>query len=146
MRIKLNKSIKRSGFTLIETIAAVVLLSVAIPPMIWAVRDAHIQRINPMLVSKARWIATEKLENIIADRHSENRGYDYLTGGNYPAESTISGYPGFSRSVSLSETDADLQTAGDGYMTVTVSVSWTDATGTPQTLAVSTVLTEYTSS
>jgi len=146
MRIRHHQSRKRSGFTLIETIAAVVLLAVAIPPMMWAVRDAHIQRVNPILVSKARWIATEKLEDIIADRHSENRGYDYLTGGNYPTESTISGYPGFSRSVSLTETEVDLQTAGDGYMTVTVSVSWTDATGAPRTLAVSTVLTEYTSS
>ncbi|MCZ6542471.1 MAG: type II secretion system protein, partial [Planctomycetota bacterium] len=65
------------GFTLLETIAAVVILALAIPPMLWAVREAHIQRVNPMLASKARWLATEKLEDIIADRHSTTRGWAY---------------------------------------------------------------------
>ena len=133
------------GFTLIETIAAIVILAVAIPPMLWSVRVSHIQRINPMLASKARWVATEKLEDIIADRHSTTRGWAYLEDpANYPAEPTISGYPGFSRTVTLTETLADLSTPGDGYMTVAVAVQWTDATGIVRTLSVSTVLTEYT--
>ena len=33
----------RAGFTLIETIAAIVILSLAIPPMLWAVREAHLK-------------------------------------------------------------------------------------------------------
>ncbi len=132
------------GFTLIETIAAVVILALAIPPMLWAVREAHIQRVNPMLASKARWLATEKLEDIIADRHSTTRGWAYLIAANYPAEPTITGYPGFSRTVTLTETLADLSTPGDGYMTIEVQVQWTDATATVRTWSVSTVVTEYT--
>ena len=42
------------GFTLIETIAAVVMLSIAVPPMMWAINEAHMQRVNPVLVSRAR--------------------------------------------------------------------------------------------
>ena len=82
---KRTGSTTRRGFTLIESIAAVVILAIAVPPMMFAVRDAHVQRVNPMLVSKARWLATEKLEDVIADRHCDSRGFDYLTGGNYPA-------------------------------------------------------------
>jgi prepilin-type N-terminal cleavage/methylation domain-containing protein len=133
----------RRGFTLIETIAALLILSIAIPPMLFAIRDAHVQRVNPHLVSTARWLATEKLEDVIADRHSATRGYDHLIPGNYPAEPAVTGYPQFGRSVTLTETQADLSTAGNGYMTVTVTVSWTDATATSRSLVVSTVLTEY---
>ncbi|MBX3356891.1 MAG: prepilin-type N-terminal cleavage/methylation domain-containing protein [Phycisphaeraceae bacterium] len=138
-----RRSPARRGFTLIEAIASMVILGIALPPMLWAVRQEHRNRISPLYASKARWLATEKLEDIIADRHSTTRGYAYLTAGNYPAEATISGYPGFSRSVALVETGPDLATAGTGYMKVTVSVTWTDSTGTSRTLPVSTVLTDY---
>ncbi len=134
----------RCGFTLIEAIAAIVILTIAIPPLLFALRDAHVQRIDPVLSSRARWLATEKLEDIIADRHSSNRGYDYLTAGNYAAEPSVAGFANFSRSVSFTETLADLATAGDGYMTVAVTVSWTDGRGTTRSMSVSTVLTEYT--
>ena len=139
-----NQTRRGLGFTLIETIAAMVILSIAIPPMLWAVRDAHSGRVDVVLSSRARWLATEKLEDIIADRHSTTRGYNYLIAGNYPAESPVTGFPNFNRSVNLTETQADLSTPGSGYMNVTVSVTWNDAMGTARTMAVSTVLTDYT--
>lgn len=119
------------------------MLSIAIPPMLWAVREAHLQRVSPMLASKARWLAMEKLEDVIADRNAASRGYDYLTAGNYPTESNITNFPGFTRSVSFNETGPDLSTSGTGFMTVDVTVSWTDGIGTSRSLPVSTVLTEY---
>lgn len=140
----------RPGFTLIETIAAITILAVAIPPMLWAVQEAQIQRVNPMLASKARWLATEKLEDIIADRHSDSgsRGYDYLIAANYAAQNKgdITGYEQFSRTVTIDpETDAlFVPTVDGGYKTVTVSVGWDNATGNAMSLAISTVLTEYT--
>jgi prepilin-type N-terminal cleavage/methylation domain-containing protein len=138
------RTARPDGFTLIETIAAVVILAIALPPMLFAIRDAHVQRVNPMLASQARWLATEKLEDILADRHSDSRGWEYLTEGNYPAEPSVTGFPGFGRSVTLTETGADLVTPGSGYMTVTVQVSWVDATSTARTLSISMVVTEYT--
>lgn len=131
------------GFTLIETIAAILVLSIAVPPLLWSIRQAHIQRVNPMLASKARWLATEKLEDIVADRHSTTRGYGYLVAGNYPAESPVAGYTGFTRTVSFVQTNADLVTAGSGYMKATVTVSWTDATSTARSLSIATVVTDY---
>ena len=137
------KKAHRHGFTLIEAIAVIVLMTVAIPPMMWSIQEAHVSRANPVLASRGRWLAVSKLEDVIADRNSTTRGYSYLITGNYPAEPTITGYPGFSRTVSFNETLADLTTAGDGYMNVTVAITWTDAQGTSRTLNISTVLTEF---
>ena len=141
----------RAGFTLIETIVAIVILAVAVPPMLWAVTESQRMRMNPMMASKARWLAVEKLEDIIADRHSTNlRGYAWVVGGgDYVVENPgdITGYAGFSRSVALLETKADLSTTSPaplGYLTVTVTVGWVDAKGNNMTMDISTVLTDYT--
>lgn len=132
-----------SAFTLIEAIIAIVILSVAMPPMLWAIRDSQTARVSPILTSRARWLATERLEDIIADRHSTTRGYSYVVSGNYPAEATITGFPGYTRSVAITETGAALATGGTGYKLVTVTVSWTDGRAQSQSLALSTVVTDY---
>ena len=141
----------RAGFTLMETIAAIVILAVAVPPMLWAVTESQRQRINPMMTSRARWLAVEKLEDVIADRHSTTaRGYAWVKGGgDYVLENPgdIPGYSGFSRQVTLEETKADLSTTAPpplGYLKVKVTVGWVDAKGNNQTLDIWTVLTEYT--
>lgn len=134
----------RNGFTLIETIIAIVVLSLAVPPMMWSLRQAHVQRVSPMMASKARWLASEKLEDIVADRHSTTRGYTYLVSGNYPTEASITGSAGFTRSVAFAETTADLSTAGTGYKRVTITVSYTDGAGVARSLTLSTIVTDYT--
>lgn len=131
------------GFTLIETVAALVILAVAIPPMMWALRDSQVRRVTTVQASTARWLAVEKLEDIIADRHSTTRGYPWLVSGNYAAESPVTGNAGFDRAVTFNETGPDLVTPGAGYMTVTVTVSWTDATATARQLSIAAVLTDY---
>ncbi len=141
----------RAGFTLMETIAAMVILAVAVPPMLWAVTESQRQRMNPMMASKARWLAVERIEDVIADRHSTTgKGYDWIVNSNdYVDENPgdIAGNPGFKRTVVLTETGADLDVlnpvVGGGYLTVTVAVGWTDAKGITQTLDISTVLTDY---
>ena len=139
----------RAGFTLMETIAAMVILAVAVPPMLWAVTESQRQRINPMMASRARWLAVERIEDVIADRHSTaGKGYNWVVNLNdYVVENPgdISGNPGFKRWVELDETGADLgpPVVGGGYLTVTVKVEWVDAKGTTQTLDISTVLTDY---
>lgn len=133
---------RRSGFTLIETIAAIVILAVAIPPMVWAVTEAHAQRVGPVKASTARWLAAEKLEEVIADRHSPSKGYTYLVSGNYSSEATVNGFTGFSRSVSIAETGPDLTSPGTGYKRITVTVQYSTRSGT-QSFALATVLTEF---
>lgn len=130
------------AFTLIETIAALVILALAIPPMLLALRQASVDRIDPMRFSQARWLATERLEDILADRQSAARGYDYVVEANYLAEPEIDASPAFARQVRIVETAPDLQTAGRGCKTVTVTVTWLDSRRRPQCFEVATVLTE----
>ncbi len=133
----------RPGFTLIETIAAIVILMVAIPPMLWAIHEAQVQRANPVLASTARWLIIEKLEDVIADRHG-SVGYLALSGS---GPTPVPGYPAFNRTVTVSAPHAHWNgagwDAGAGYKTITVAVDWTDAEGNAQTLSISTVLTDY---
>lgn len=135
---------RRRGVTLVEAIASIVVVSIALPPMLWSLMDTHRTRVDPVLATRARWLVAEKLEDIIADRHSLARGYAYVSGGKYPNEASVSGFTGFSRSVSIVETSADLASAGTGYKTVTVSVGWTNGHGQAQTYSLATVLTSYT--
>lgn len=133
-----------NAFTLIEAIIAVTILALAVPGMFWAVRDAAQTRADPVMIARARWLACEKLEDILADRASIPRGYSYVVNANYAAEPSVTSFPGFSRSVSITETARDLTSAGTGYKTVVVTVSYPSAAGTTKSLAISTVVTKYT--
>lgn len=135
---------QRRGGTLIEAISAIVIASVAFPPMLWALQGAHTTRVDPELAIRARWLAGEKLEDIIADRHSSTRGYAYVVESNYPTEPSVGGFSNYSRSVSIAETGVSLSGSGTGYKRVTVSVGWTDGRAQPRTYSVSTILTSYT--
>lgn len=133
----------RTAFTLIEAIAVIVVLSIAFPPMLWALHQAHNARVVPARMSVARWLAAEKLENVIADRHSTTRGYTYLTAASYPAESSVTGFTGFTRSVAFAETAADLSSTGAGFKRVTVTVGFQDGLGTPRSFSLTTIVTDY---
>ncbi len=132
------------GFSLVDTIVAIVVLALVVPGTVVAISDASVQRASGIAFSRARWLATEKIEDIIADRASGTRGYTYVVAANYGAESSVTGFAGFTRSVSITETGASLSGAGTGYKTVTVTVAWTDPRRGARTLALSTVVTDYT--
>ncbi len=133
----------RRALTLVEAIIAVVVVSVAAPPMLIAVRDSSVRRVDPIMADRARWLAGEKLEDIIADRHSTVRGYTYVTANNYPSESAVSGFSNFARAVTIAETGASLSGTGTGYKRATVTVTWRDSRGQNRSLALSTIVTSY---
>lgn len=135
----------RSGFTLVEAVCAIVIISVALPGMYWAMRDAQTKRADPVLANRARLLAQERLEDIIADRHSSTRGYAYVVSGNYASEPAVTGFTNMARSVTITESGANLVAgSGTGYKTVAVTVSFRDGRNTSRTLTLSTVLTDYT--
>lgn len=140
---RLRRALPRCGFTLMEAIAAVVILAAAVPPALWALREAQAHRASAVLASRARWLAAEKLEDLIADRHAPSRGWEYVIAANYPLEATIPGVVGMSRAVTIAETGPDLVSPGTGYKRVAVAVSYTDARGTARTVTLTTVLTRW---
>ena len=134
---------RRRAFSLIDTLAAIVLISVAAPLMLLAIGQSTLRRATATQAITARWLLSEKLESITADRHSTTRGYTYLTTANYPAEAPVASYPNFTRNTTITETTADLTTPGTGYKTVTVTVTWIDPTAGTRTSTLSTVVTDY---
>lgn len=134
----------RRGFTLIEAIVAVLVVSIAAPATLLVIRDAMVRRTAPIMASRARWLAAERIEDVIADRHSATRGWAYVTQANYASEATVAGFDGFSRTTSVVERAADLASVGTGYKVVTVTVSWSDAISGPRSIELSTVLTSLT--
>lgn len=134
---------RRRAFSLIDTLAAIVLISVAAPLMLVAIGQSTLRRATATQAVTARWLLSEKLESITADRHSTTRGYTWLVNANYPAEAPVAGYPNFTRNTTITETTADLTTPGTGYKTVTVTVTWNDPTAGTRTSTLSTVVTDY---
>lgn len=133
----------RPGFSLIEAIIAIVILSVAVPAMFWAVRDAAGRRADPVMLNRARWLAAEKIEDVLADRANSDRGYGYVQSSNYAAEASVAGFPGFARSVIVQERGADLVSAGTGYKVVTVRVFYPGARGAARQFELAAVVTDY---
>lgn len=131
----------RPAFTLTETVAAMVILGVAMPAMLTALTAAHHDRVAPVLASQARWLAVEQLETVIADRSSPRLGWEHIHAASYPPEPSVPGMAAFAREVSITETGPDLQTAGEGYKTVIVTVRWSDR-GRERALELATILTE----
>lgn len=134
---------RRRGLTLIEGLIAIVVISVAMPPMIMAISSAGVRRASQAMALRARWLAAERLEAVLADRHSAARGWSFITSSNYPGESTIAGFPGFSRTTSISDRGPGLG-AGTGYRLVSVNVTYVDPLGGSETLTMSTVVSDYT--
>lgn len=115
----------RRSATIIETVAAIIILSVALPPLLSAYAEASIQSVGPYQQSIASMLAIERMEEIIARRYRGTDGYDAVTTSNFPAESPIAGFPTFDRTVTVSFVNADLSGAGSdqGYKLVKVGVS-----------------------
>jgi hypothetical protein len=126
-------------------LAALVLTSVALPPLLVAVRDATVRQAAVNQRTVARWLAHARIEEAIADRHSAHpaRGYGPIVTSKFLVEPEVAGFPGFARRVDVVDRDHTLLAAGTGYKIVTVTVSWTDARSGPASLALQTVLTDY---
>jgi prepilin-type N-terminal cleavage/methylation domain-containing protein len=91
------------GFTLIETVIAVIVLALAtglLIPFTVSLRNSA----APPLSEQQLLLAQEKLEQVIADRRDSAtpKGFVYATNpANYPAENPVAGVTGFSRSVTI---------------------------------------------
>lgn len=117
--------------TIIEVVVVIVILSVALPSLITSFAEASIQSIQPYRQSIGSFLAVERMEEIIARRYRGTDGYDAITTANFGSESSISGFPGYARSVSVSFVDSDLNSVGSdaGFKRVNVRVSWDSGAG-----------------
>ncbi|MFQ5752369.1 MAG: hypothetical protein ACE5HI_10265 [bacterium] len=93
-------------FTLIEVVLIIVILAIAIPALMDLLSSTLVDSNKSVILSKAMIYAQEKMEQIIADKKSTVKGYDWVTTpGNYQDDVPASG---FTRNVVI-ETSGKIQ-------------------------------------
>lgn len=120
---------QRTGATIIEVVMCIVILSLALPPLISAFVEASSQSILPVRESVASFLVVERMEEIIARRYRGTDGYSALTVptiADFADESTVSGFPGYARTVRVAYVNSNLTSVvgEQGYKKATVTVSW----------------------
>lgn len=127
--MKQRRHIVRAA-TIIEIAMAIVILSVALPPLVGAFADASMQSILPVNEAIASFLAIDRMEEMVARRYAGTldgvTGYDAITTANYPSESPVTGFSRFDRQVTVTLVDKDLNPAGSElhYKLVRVTVTW----------------------
>ena len=111
---------RNSGFTLIEVVLIIVIAGVAVLPLSMLFANSSIRSGDARNATVAAQLAGAKLEELAADRDSPTRGFSYLVSGNYPSESPVTAFPGYSRSVAIA---VDSTYDGVTFRNVRVTVS-----------------------
>lgn len=93
---------QQQGFTLIEAVIVVTLVSVMGVALANLFTRGMQQSARSNLLTAAVSLANEKMEQILADK--SGKGYPFITEDNYPDEYIIPGFRGYSRFVSIEDT------------------------------------------
>jgi Tfp pilus assembly protein PilV len=116
------RSRSQTGFNLVEVILIVIVVAVAIPPIFRLVADVLVQSGESKIYLKQLQYAQEKMETIIADRRSSQRGFTYITQANsYPQDFPE---PAFTRTVAVDALGNQYDYLP--YAQISVTVSHTD--------------------
>jgi len=108
------------GFTLIEMVLIIVIAAIAILPLSMLFANSSIHSSDARNATLAAQLAQAKMEEMTADKNSPARGFSYLVAANYPAESPVAAFSGYSRSVSFAP---DSTYDGVTFRTVSVTVT-----------------------
>jgi prepilin-type N-terminal cleavage/methylation domain-containing protein len=141
------------GFTLIEVIMTLVVLSVAAVGVLSVFTTGMKGSPDPLIVNTEIMLAQEKMAIIVGDRKNSARGFVWVVAGDYntnpakyPPEASVTGFAGYSRSVTIicvdptnlnASTGAPPCAAGYARVTVTVSQAGTGF------VSIDTLLTDY---
>ena len=113
------------GFTLVELVMTLMLLVIGVPALI-TLGNQCLQNLHQgAFVTTASALSQEKLEHILADVACDSRGPAYIIAGNYPAENPVTGFPGYTRSVTIA---ADSTFNGIVFRNVQVTTTAPDGT------------------
>ncbi len=140
MRFNLYK--QKAGFTLIEVLLVVVIMSVSLVGIMQLFTNATRGALEADLNVVASNLIRERMEEIVS--HKVDGGYAALSQLNYPQENFADDFSIYTRTTAITEVSAadfSSEELGSGFKLVTVTVNW-GAAGNQQ-LAVSTLLTDY---
>jgi len=153
---------RRSAFSLLESLAVIIVLAIAIPPAMSMMTEGARSQADAVAQTRATWFATAILETILADVASEDPdlGFEALDNFGVYLKTPVTGLHdrlapvrdhyepmGFSYDASAgplsNETGVVTGDAQqDVFRTVTVEVSWSTLRGQSRTLTVDCVVTE----
>ncbi len=109
----------QGGYTVIEVIVTMLFVGLALPSIILLFTQSMSGSAEFHTDAQALRMAERKIEEILADRLSPTRGYNWVTApGRYPAESLADG---FTRTTAITTTGKVLN--GVAYVEVVVTVS-----------------------
>lgn len=127
------------GFTLIETIITLVVLSIAAVGVLSVFTTGIKGSADPLILSQAISLAQEKMDIIIGDRQNPARGYAWIAAADYNTnplkympENPVPGFANFNRSVTIFCVDAGTLNTNNGqpfpcissgYVRITVAVA-----------------------
>jgi Tfp pilus assembly protein PilV len=94
---------RQRGFTLIELVAIIILLSIAGTAILGMFGQVGRSLTTNQDTQTGAQLVQEKAEQILADRRNPARGFAWIMAANYPAETPISGFAAFDRSVTISD-------------------------------------------
>lgn len=88
LKIEMNKNKNETGYSLVELILTVILVSIAFTGLIGFFTGTMTDTVKNEKISQAILLAGQKMEEICSDRNEPTRGLEYITMPNqYPEES-----------------------------------------------------------
>ncbi|MBI2092690.1 MAG: prepilin-type N-terminal cleavage/methylation domain-containing protein [Deltaproteobacteria bacterium] len=139
----MNFANKNKGFTLIEAVLTIVIISSGLFGMMLLFDNITRGAIEGDMNITASYVAREKLEQMVFDK--VYKGYDYVQNGNYNInEPVLVGNHNYTRQTNIYEVSkADLTTAeaGSGFKRIDMTVLW--GSSATQKITESTLLTNY---
>ncbi|MGA3084672.1 MAG: prepilin-type N-terminal cleavage/methylation domain-containing protein [Thermodesulfobacteriota bacterium] len=116
-----KRDINNKGFTLIEALISVVILSIAVTGIFLIFSAGLAPRKAPISIehTTGAQLVQERLELIKADCNNPARGFVYIASANYPSETLTGAFAGYTRTTTISPSwGGDLN-----YTQVTVAVT-----------------------
>ena len=104
-----------------------VVLSIIMVTMLFGLMTPLTQSVQENSLVIASFLAQERLEQIFAAKANSGYGYGYITAANFPDETPVAGFTGYSRSVTITEVRGnDLTTplVNSGFKKIVVKVTW----------------------
>jgi len=133
---------KSDGFTLIELIITIVVISIGLVGVVVLFQSASRGAVRGEVDIIAANLAHEKLEQVIFDKW--RNGYDSVDSDDYPQETFSGDFNMYVRTTTVTEVDpSDLNTPmeNSGYKRVNVRVMWSGVGG--GIIDVSTIISDY---
>lgn len=128
--MRLRRFKNQDGFTMIESVLALLVFSIGVVGALAISQNMVISAAAGDYRVMAGQLASEKIEQIIADKTF--KGYGTIVNGNYPSEPMTGEFVMFTRTTQILEvstSDYTTASAGSGMKRVTVTVSWTEYAG-----------------